>query len=211
MPTIGYEKNEVFSSKPESLFVSLKNKGDKIHIRILGSMFYDGKHFIKNPDNSWNVIPCVRTNKGQKCSYCEEYFKILSKINKDTPKDKIKEIKKEASKFKPTLTFYIPVLDRDKEKFRIFKTKLSIRRRIEEEIQMGTPILERDFIVLRTEKPGADYYTMSRVDSADTKPLTDKEKEEIEKYKETDIESLIFPDESQKIESEEIDADDIPF
>ena len=80
----------------------------------------------------------------------------------------------------------------------------------------GVDILKVDFVVKRTEKAGS-YYSLTRVDSAETSELTKDEKEELEKAKEMNVEEIVggkrgsmsFQPEAEK--SDEPKVDDLPF
>ena len=194
----------------QTLYISLKGKGDKVKFRILGKPYYNGKHFTKDGDK-WIVTPCPRINSKEDCDLCEKYFKTMAEANKNKKDKELFEAgKKEANKYKNTISVYFPIINRDLEQFQIFQTKVGIKNKIDAEILLGTPILERDFIVMRTEVPGSDYYTLSRVDSADSKDFTDKEKSEVKKFKEMDLEAVIngVKDDESPI-SEDINVDDI--
>lgn len=174
-----------------SPFFKLKSKGDKLRFRLLGAPFIEGKHFFKLEDGSWDIQPCVRINENGKCPHCAAYFSIIMKAKKTGDKTLMEQAKKEAAPFKNSISAYFPVLDRDTEEFKVFQGGISIRNKIEDEVALGTKVLAVDFIVLRTENPGSDYYKLSRVDSGDTKPLTDKEKAEIERYKTLDLADIV--------------------
>jgi hypothetical protein len=209
MPYVQFGEDLNFSNNK---FTKLKKAGEKIRFRILGTAFYEGKHFIKGEDDKWKIFPCLRINQKEECEYCKTYFQTLDKAAefKDTDEKLFKEGKKEAEKFKAAIMVYYPIINRDTEQFQIFQTGMGTRKKIEAEVAMEIPVLERDYIVIRTEEPGANYYTLSRVDSADSKPLTTKEKEQIKLFKETNLEKIItgVKDEESKL-NEDINVDDI--
>ncbi|MDX9743620.1 MAG: hypothetical protein RBT59_07390 [Arcobacteraceae bacterium] len=130
--------------------------------------------------------------------------------HKDTDKELYEEGKKSASKYQATVTVYFPVINRKLEAFQIFQTTVGIKKKIDAEIALGTPVLERDFMVIRTEEPGSNYYTLSKVDSADSKDFTDKEKEEVEKFKKMNLENIVngTKDDDNAI-SEDVNTDEI--
>lgn len=185
MPYADFGEKVDFSA---SLFTKLKAKGDKIHFRIIGSSFYDGKHFMKT-DDGWDVVPCPRINEGTECEICNMFF-AAHKDAKKRGLDKT-ETDKLTRDFKPSISFYFPILNRETGRFEVFQTTQSVRNSIEEEVEMGTDVLNVDFIVLRTEKPGSNYYKTSRVDSKDTKALTKDEKAEVERGKKIKLENYI--------------------
>jgi hypothetical protein len=173
-----------------SQFFKLKSKGDKLQFRLLGAPFVEGKHFFETADG-WDIQDCPRINDKAECEHCNKYFSIIAKAKKTGDESMLKQARKEAEKYKCSVSFYFPVLDRNAEKFRIFKSAQSVRAKIETEVEMGTKVLEVDFIVMRTEQPGTNYYSLTRVDSAQTKKLTEDEKLEVEKYKSINLEELI--------------------
>jgi hypothetical protein len=172
-------------------FFSLKSKGDKIRFRLIGTPFVDGKHFQENEDGSWTVTNCPRINDLTDCATCEKFFEIINRAKKTGDKKLIEQAKKDAKKYSVGISFYFPVIDRDTELFTIFKSKLGIKNKLETELQAGVKILDVDWVVIRTEKPGPDYYSLSRIDSSETKPLTNKELEEVEKYKAMNLSDFI--------------------
>jgi hypothetical protein len=174
-----------------SQFLKLKSKGDKAHIRLLDRPFYYGQHFLKDDAGEWDVVPCPRINEQEECQYCEQYFSIIAKAKKTKDEEIVKQAKKEARPFQSSMQFYYPVINRELEKFQIFQTTKSVRDKIETEATMGTKVLETDFIVLRVETSPQNYYGVTKLDSSEVKPLTDQEKEEIKKAKETDLEQIV--------------------
>lgn len=174
-----------------SKFTKLKSKGDKIHFRILGKPFYDGKHFMEdsNSDSGWDVVPCARINEGGECEICEMFFKAHRSAKKDGL-DK-KETDKLTQPFKPAISFYYPVLNRETEEFEVFQTTQGVRNQIEAKIELGIKVMDKDLIVVRTEQPGSNYYSLDIVDSADTKEFSGKEQAEVEKGQKVKLEDYI--------------------
>lgn len=202
---------DIPSSSPKT-FVSLKAKGDKITFRILGKPYYNGIHFIKKDDGKWDIVPCPRINEKETCTICEKYFNTLKEVSKfkETDKALFEEGKKEAEKYRSTINIFFPILNREDEQFQIFQTRVGIKKKIDAELGMGIDVLKKDYIVMRTEQPGNDYYTLSRLDSEDTKPLSKKELEEVKKFKSTKLEDLVngVKDDESPI-SETVDVDEI--
>lgn len=163
-------------------YLKLDSKGDKVHIRLLGAPFIEGKHFLTKEDGSWDIKPCPRINEGEECPICEQYFALMAEIKKEPDEATVKQLKKDARSFNASVFVYYPVIDRETEQFAVFQSKASVRNAIEDEFAMGTKVLDVDFLVVRTETPGPNYYKVNRLDSADTKALTKKEKEEAKKY-----------------------------
>ena len=190
----------------QSKLTKLKSKGDKLRFRILGKPHYDGKHFMenKNSDSGWDVKPCPRINEGVECDICEMFFAAHKSAKKEGLNKK--ETDKLTSPFKPAISFYYPILNRDTQKFEIFQTTIGVRNQVEEKVSLGTKILDRDLIVIRTEDPGKTYYSLSVVDSSETEPLTKQENEEIEKGKSANLDDYIYgkEDETEQIEDIEL-------
>lgn len=187
MPYADFGEKVSFNS---SQFLKLKSKNDKVRFRILGRPFIDGKHFFKLNDGTWEIEPCVRVNEKSKCPHCDTYFSIIMKAKKTGDKTIIEAAKKEAKPFQNTISVYFPIINRDTEEFAVLQTTMGVRDEIEAEAAAGTKVLEADFVVLRTETPGK-YYRVSKVDSADTKPLSDKELQGVEHFKTIKLDELV--------------------
>lgn len=173
-----------------SQFLKLKSKGDKLRFRILGRPFIEGKHFTKTEDG-WDVTPCPRVNEKQDCPSCTIYMKAIGAANKTKDEAIKKKAHKEFDKYNATISVYYPIIDRLTQEFRVFQTTMGVRGKIESEGEMGVKVLAVDFDIMRTELPGSDYYKLSRVDSAETTPLTDLESELIEKNKNVDLSQIV--------------------
>ncbi|MFH1740642.1 MAG: hypothetical protein ABIH23_16660, partial [bacterium] len=64
-------------------FLELKSKDEKVTIRLASSKYhYEGKHFMKQADDTWDVTLCPRINEELECPHCEKYFKILKDLKK---------------------------------------------------------------------------------------------------------------------------------
>jgi len=196
-PVAEYGEKLSFSA---SKFTKLKSKGDKIKFRLLGKPFYDGKHFMEDGDG-WDVRPCPRINEGAECETCELFFAAHRSAKKEGL-DK-KETDKLTSEFKPTISFYFPVLNRESQEFEVFQTTQGVRNQIEAQAELGTKIMERDLIVIRTETPGSSYYSLSVVDSSETEPLSVREKTEVKKGKKVDLSEYINGREEESTTKEE--------
>jgi len=201
MPTADFGEKISFSS---SKFTKLESKGDKIQFRVLNAPFYDGKHFYKKEDGSYDrPVPCPRINEGGECEECKLFFAAHKSAKKDGL-DK-KETDKLTSPHKPAISFYYPILNRNSGKFEIFQTTIGVRNQIEAQAELGTKILERDLIVVRKEVPGSGYYSLSVVDSSETDSLTKEEKEEVEKGKDVDLGDYVVGQREEKPEDIDID------
>lgn len=184
MPYADYGEKINFSA---SKFTKLKSKGDKIQFRLIGNAYYDGKHFLKNGDE-WNIVPCVRINESEECEYCVRFFKAHAKAKKEGLDQKATQ--KLTDPWSASVAFYFPVINRETQSFEVFQTTKGIRDAIEAEIELGTKVMDRDLVVLRTEKPGK-YYVLSVVDSADTQPLTPQEESEMARGKEIKLSEYV--------------------
>lgn len=196
MPIVNFGDKLPFGG---SQYLKLKSKGDLVHFRLLGAPFIEGKHFFKDAGgDGWDIQPCVRVNDKAECEYCKIYFKMIAKAKKTGDKKLIEKAKKEAKSYQSSISVYYPVIDRTTEQFVIFQTTLGVRNSIEAEVKLGTKVLKVDFKVLRTETPGESYYKLSRVDSADTKRLTEKEKDAVLYFDTVNMIELVSgsPDES---------------
>lgn len=190
--TMPYNEFGTPFSTSNSQFTSLKAKGDKIRFRLLGAPYVNGKHFTQNEDKTWTIVPCPRINDKAECETCNKYFEIIMKAKKTEDKKIIEQAKKDANKYKVAISFYFPVLNRDTMDFTIFQSKMSVKQKIDDKLAAGVKIMDVDFVVVRTEKPGSEYYTLDKVDSSDTPPLAEEELEAIKKYKTIDLSNIIM-------------------
>lgn len=207
MPKLGFGAKARFDGGKQE-YLELLSKGDEAHIRVLGAPVYDGKHFLRKADGSWDVPYCSRIMSGaQDCPYCQKYFdarKEIKTIKKEAAdpenltveeKELVKRAEAISKKYGVAITFYYPVLDRTETRAILFKTGLSFRTFLDAEYEAGIKILDYDFKVKRIKgnikDPGKDWYTFTRLDSQATEPLTDEEHEEISKVDAWDLESMI--------------------
>jgi hypothetical protein len=221
MPFIGFGQE---LAKSSGNYIRLKTVGDSLKYRILGEAYVEGNHFFF-ADSKWDIQPCPRINAGSDCPHCDKFFKALKSIPKIEDKkeyrDAVDEMKKSVPGCEPAITYNFPVINRDTEAFTVFKATPGIRAKIENEAAIGTKVLEVDFITKNTGKPGKDKYAFSRVDSADTAPLTEKEKIVKTEYTPAKLEAEVIgaPDEdsavafeaNSEIRKDEVNASDIPF
>ncbi len=139
-------------------YISLKNKGDKIVVRIASEPVYKNKHWMTGSDGKNTPITCT----GDNCVYC----------GKDVPpKEKVKK----------TPIFAWVVLDRnDANTPKIFKGPFQIAKELEgldNDPEWGDP-RNYDVSVTRTEEPGSGYYKVVPTKNSD--PISDDEKKAIE-------------------------------
>jgi len=199
MPYAEFGEQTLLDKRKTKIF-KLTAQDQKITLRILEKGFYNAKHFTQKDDGSWDIFYCPRLMKDEECEYCEQYFaknKELKELEESKDKNAIKALKKEIRKFKPSVRWYFPILNRDTHKAIILETSFSVRNKLEEFSKAGIDILASDFILVRTEKPGSDYYTLIRKDSKDTPELTGEEAEEITKCLGWDIEEIVQGKESK--------------
>lgn len=200
MPTANLGDNIDFSN---SKFRKLSKQGDKVLFRLLSDKyFYDGKHFLEDSSeqSGWRVVPCPRINEGAECEICENFFAAHKSAKKEGLNRS--ETDKLTRPFQPVVSFYLPILNRETESFEIFQTTQGVRKKIEAQKDLGTKVMERDLIVVRTENPGSDYYSLTVVDSSETKKLSEKEKAEVKKGSAANLEEFVNGRESDEDEVE---------
>lgn len=206
MPTVKmghrapYEKADI----PE---LRLKAKGEKITIRLIGDPYLRGKHYQQDEETKkWNISRCERVMYDVPCEICTQFFKVMApafKLKREAKKEErdltgdeekqIKDIKKAAMPYSPEIRYCYPVLDRSTHLLSVFLAPPSIRNQIDEEITLGRNVLEFDYVVTRTGKV-PNYYTLNRLDSKETEPLTDDELAAIEEGKKIDIKNVVDRD-----------------
>lgn len=236
MPKLEFGETAHFDRSGSTEYLKLTSKGEQVHIRFLDSPMYSGKHFLKTEDG-WEVPYCARIMEDKECEYCQKYWEIkedqaqLGDRESLSAEDKKKydNMEKEASGYKVSMAFYYPVLERKSEEVAILETTQSVRWKLDEEVKAGINVTEYDYILTRTEKPGSDYYKLTRLDSKQIEPLTEKEKKEVKRVGDWDISKLVYgntssfdmtggdnkPEEEQIKEeeqvSEDVEPDEIPF
>jgi len=138
-------------------YLPLKNKNDKVVIRIASEPVYINKHWMIGADGKNTAVNCT----GEACVYC----------GKDTPP---------ADKIKKSPLFAWVVLDRnDNAKPKIFKGPLQIAKSLKDlstDPEWGDPT-GYDVSITRTEEPGSGYYKV--VPTKNSTPINDEEKEAI--------------------------------
>jgi len=200
MPNFNF--GDKLSFDRNSMYLALKSKNEEAYVRFVGGGNFDSKHFIQQ-DSKWVVTYCPRIMQQKECSYCEKFY-ALKKQEKEEKDEKLKkELQKQMRTFRPKITFYYPVVDRMTEEAKIFKTVLSIRLYLEQELEAGIKVTDFDYKFKRTENAGADYYSKTRLDSSMIKPLTEKEKKAVQKAKAFDLEEIVHGnDSSLELEAE---------
>lgn len=193
MPKIDFGQKISFGG---SDFIRLKSKGDKAHFRFAGSAVYEGKHFITDDYGNIKTVFCPHIMGNQPCEICKNWSKLMKEMKEEKSEAKRKDIERKARDFKVAISFFYPVLDRTSEaveehKAKILQTTTLVRQAIEAEVEAGIDVLEVDYILTRNEGAPATYYSLIRLDSKDTKKLTDAEWVEYEKAKMLDIEEIL--------------------
>lgn len=237
MPSLDFGEKAPFESGGMN-FYRLKTKNQKFHFRFLGGPVYDGKHFFeKETGKGWDISYCPRIMKGEKCEYCEKFFEAKREMKEleqafggkdNLPKEEkkvFKTLEEVAKKYSVNISFHYPVLNREEEDVGIFQTTLGVRNQLDEEHDAGFPVLDFDYFVTRTEKPGS-YYKLDRLDSSMMKPFTDREQEAISRAEKWDLEKIVIgklssqdftteeeavaaAEKEAKEEEEEVDIDEI--
>jgi hypothetical protein len=208
--------------KRSSNFTQLNKVGDSLQFRILGFPFAEGNHFLKTEDGNWDVQPCPRINHQDSCEHCETFFRAIRSIPKTEDKKEYNKLRDEVKESLPkgtevTITWNYPVINRETGEYTVYKATPGIRSKIENEASLDVPVLEVDFKVKNTGKPGKDRYAFSRVDSSDTKPLTAAEEKIKAEYDPAKLEAQIAgtPDDESataiQANTDEVKVDDIPF
>lgn len=216
--------------------VLLKSKNDSIKFRLIPNemgYLYTGKHWI-NDGVGWKVEECVRVTNKEQCATCDIYFSAKSKLkvikdyenskNKDkiVPPDFLDrkaEFEDLVKTCRPKINFYYPILDFEDGKSKMLQTVLSVRLKFDAEYADGINIYEFDYILKRTEKPGNDYYKLTRIDSKNSRELTDTEQQEMRLASSWNLfdkvpysKSMVAHTKKINKENEEvIDTDDLPF
>ena len=195
-------------------YVSVKNKGDSIKFRIANDPVYEGKHFLMTKEGAWDVRLCPRINSdnGEECELCNKYFEIIgaAKKYKDIDKDKYEKLRKKARNYNVSIQFYFPIVNRELEKFQILRTTKGVKDKIDRDYLSGVDVTKVDWVLTNTgSKSPRDLYSITRLDSADTKEFSDKEKEEFKKAQEFDMFSIAEGSQDAQYSEEDVVVDDI--
>jgi hypothetical protein len=212
MPLAKFGEKTIFDGNQSNVF-KLETKGQQITLRFLGDGYYDGKHFLKKDDGGWDVFYCPRIQNKKKCMYCEKMFEArktrkeeLEKSKKDRDQKVLEEAENEIKRFSPNISFYYPILDRDMEVARILQTVLTIRNKLEEEVDAGINVLKADYVLTRTQKSPAEYYSLVRLDSNQSKDLSPKEKKEVLKATSWKLDEILNPSNKSSMSVEDNDS-----
>ncbi len=184
--------------KTGSNFIRVKKANEKVTFRI--AQEYDrhtGKHFLTDEEGKWNVVPCPRinTNGEEECEHCNEFFELMAQAKKaeaSGDKKAASALKEDARKDgrAVAMEFYYSVLNRDTQTAGILQTTYGVKKGFDDKANNGVKIMERDFVLKNTGKPGAARYALDVVDSADSLPLSEKEQEEYLKAQSYDMNQI---------------------
>ena len=167
-------------------FTRLKKTGDRIQFRIIGKVYAEGNHFFLEDDGRWNIVSCKRINDGESCSHCNKFFEALKQIPKIEDKEEYRKARDEAKKSvpgcEPGITYNFPVIDRDNQSFTILQATPGVRSKLEAEFQLGTKMFSTDFVLMNTGKHGKDKYALTKVDSKDTRDMSETEIKIVKDY-----------------------------
>ena len=170
------------------LFIRLESKGDKIKFRFAAGAVYEGKHFKKQNGNTIASF-CPRIMADKDCADCTKYYEYRELMRAEENKEQKDALDEEARKYKPKITFYYPILDREDGRAKILKTVITVRENLEAEVAAGVKVLDHDYVLTRIEKSPANYYSLVR--SPETKEFTKEEQVEFEKAKELKMEKIL--------------------
>lgn len=159
--------------------IRLKNSGDKLRFRLLYKPVLEGNHFFLR-DGKWDIVPCAKLNDGSHCEYCEKFEEAIRAIPRiEDPKEykkAIQAVKDSLPGYEVGVTYNFPIIDRETGGMAIFQATPGMRTKLDSEAMLlEGKVFNVDFIAMNTGKAGKEKYAVSRVDSADTKPLTEAE------------------------------------
>jgi hypothetical protein len=166
-------------------FLRMKQAGDKITFRIAQEPVFEGKHFMQAEDGSWTVTSCPRINDNDQCDLCDKFFSIKA------DEKKAKEIKdeasakllgKEARKYAPSTAYYFAILNRDTGKMGVLQTTMGVKNEMDKKAGDGVKVFDRDWVLRNTGSSSPkDLYSLTPVDSSETKKIEGDEIVEFEK------------------------------
>lgn len=173
-------------------YLQVKNAKEQVQFRIAQTPAYSGKHFFQL-EEGWDIQKCPRINDQEECEYCELYFKAKAeeKKLKDTDAEAAKKWTNKAREYQVSVTFYFPILNRNTGKFTVLQTTQGVRNKINAIAETGVDVFGREFILMNTgSKVPNDKYSVTQVDSADVKPLSEDEEAELVKAQEYDMDQI---------------------
>lgn len=189
-------------------FINLKDKDSKATIRIVREDFYyNGKHFLQGTGGKWTVTECPRIMENNPCDKCQQYFDIMKEAKMPgISEDQKKAIKERAKPFGVGISFFYAVLDRADGLVKILQTTAGVRGKIDTKIADGEKVMNFDYVLKNTKKPG-EWFTLDRVDSAETKEISAEEIKEIADAQKWDIAEMVDGNKSSEslaVEGEEV-------
>jgi hypothetical protein len=130
------------------------------------------------------------------CPDCEASFQFykdakLKKTQGKTDED-VKPLKERAKQLSAKIKFFYPILDRDHQQAKVLEVGIGVRNKIDAEVKSGRDVMKFDYTLLVTEKPGADYYILTRLDSLETSPLSEKELKQVEVAKQFNLQEIVM-------------------
>ena len=166
-------------------FLRMKQANDKIQFRIAQEPVFEGKHFVEKEDKTWAVTPCGRINSGDDCDLCDQFFAIKSeeKLARESgDKEAADALKNDARHFAATTIYYFSVLNRDTGKAAILQTTMGVKNEMDKKALDGVKAFDRDWILRNTGSASPkDRYSLTVVDSAETKKIEGDETAEFAK------------------------------
>lgn len=197
-------------------FLRMKQANDKVQFRIAQEPVFEGKHF-QQTEAGWNVTSCPRINDNDPCELCDKFFSIKAdekKAKEIKDEENAKMLGEEARKYAVSIAYYFPVLNRDTGKMAILQTTAGIKNEMDKQAGNGVKVFDRDWVLRNTgvKSPPKDLYSLTVVDSADTKAIEGDELIEFTKALNFDILKInsgsTAPDQIAETKEEEIEIPD---
>lgn len=177
-----------------SKFFTLKDIGQSFTFRFAYTKATcDGVHFMEDITGEKSYQNCPRITNGEECEICNKFFEIKREIKEQKLVGAEKEEKdKEARKYSPKINFYYAVLNRETGESGIFKTTTGVRGKLDQEVVNGIDVYKYDYKIRRNGGSiPQNFYGFTRVDSLETKPLTEEETAKLEEMKSWDITTMV--------------------
>lgn len=183
------------------MFLSLKNKGDKVQFRIGQEPVHTGKHFAQTA-TGWDVTECPRIMSNEDCETCIQYFKIRAQMKKLLAGRKEKDLEgaerkehtvldNESRKFAVAIQWHFPIIDRDDGKFKILQTTNGVRNKFNALFEQGVDVMDTEWVLSNTGSASpAERYLLSAVDSKKVKEFTPEEEAEWAKAQGYDLSQI---------------------
>jgi hypothetical protein len=167
-------------------FLRMRQSGDKVQFRIAQEPVFEGKHFTPTEGGKWVVTSCPRINDGDPCDLCETFFAGMAEAKKyeeSGDKEKSAACKDSIPRgCKPSFIYYFPILNRDTGKMALLQTTAGVKKEMDKKAGDGVKVFDRDWILRNTGSASPkDLYSLTVVDSAETKKIVGDEIVEFEK------------------------------